>query len=277
MLLIGALSVANFVWCIVGLMMRISILVAMTMASLGLAQFIKPQPPVRYQYKIVKSFPHDRNAFTQGLEYRDGVLYEGTGLPGRSSLRRVRLESGEVLQKVEVPGQYFGEGITVLKDRILQLTWKAEEGFIYDRKTLKLTGKFTYKGEGWGLTSDGKHIFMSDGSAEIRVWDPVTLKELRRITVRNGGTPVAELNELEYIDGEIWANVWQTDVILRVDPADGHVNGIVDMRGILSATDASGGQVDVLNGIAWDAAGKRLFVTGKLWPKIYQIEVSRKP
>ncbi len=258
-------------------MKRLSILLALAMASLGVAQFVKPQAPARYRYKVVKSFPHDRNAFTQGLEYRDGALYEGTGLNGRSSLRRVRLETGEVLQKVEVPGQYFGEGITVLKERILQLTWKAQEGFIYDRKTMKQTGKFAYPGEGWGLTTDGKHIFMSDGSAEIRVWDGVSLKEVRRITVKNAGAPVGELNELEYVDGEIWANVWQTDYILRVNPADGRVNGIVDMRGILSPTDAAGAQVDVLNGIAWDAAGKRLFVTGKLWPKIYQIEVTRVP
>lgn len=258
-------------------MKRTLILIGVAMASLGVAQFVKPQPPTRYRYKIVKSFPHDRNAFTEGLEYRDGVLYEGTGLNGHSSLRKVRLETGEVLQKVEVPGQYFGEGITVLKERILQLTWKAQEGFIYDRKTMKQTGKFTYPGEGWGLTTDGKQIYMSDGSAEIRVWDGVTLKELRRITVKNGDAPVNELNELEYVNGEIWANVWQTDYILRVNPADGHVNGIVDMRGLMSPADAAGGHVDVLNGIAWDAAGKRLFVTGKLWPKIYQIEVTQVP
>lgn len=246
------------------------------MASLGMAQFVKPQAPLRYKYKVVKSFPHDRNAFTQGLEYRDGMLYEGTGLNGRSSLRRVRLESGEVLQKVDVPGQYFGEGITVLKDRILQLTWKSEEGLIYDRKTLKQTGKFAYPGEGWGLTTDGKQVYMSDGSAEIRVWDAVTLKEIRRITVRNGTSkPVDQINELEYVDGEIYANVWQTDYILRISPKDGQILGIIDMRGLLAPADAAGGQVDVLNGIAWDAAGKRLFVTGKLWPKIYQIEVTR--
>lgn len=235
-----------------------------------IAQFLQPQPPVRYRYKVVKTFTHDSNAFTQGLEYRDGVFYEGTGLKGRSSLRRVKLDSGQVLQKVELPGQYFGEGITVLKDRILQLTWQSEVGFIYDRKTLKQTGQFKYPGEGWGLATDGKLVFMSDGSSQIRIWDAATLKELRRITVRSGANAIDQLNELEYIEGEIYANVWQTDYILRISPSDGHVTGIIDLKGLL---DAGQGQADVLNGIAYDAPTKRLFVTGKLWPKIYQIEL----
>jgi len=233
------------------------------------AQFL-PQPPAHYRYKVVKTFTHDPDAFTQGLEFKDGVLYEGTGLNGKSSLRRVKLETGQVLQKIDLPEQYFGEGITVLKDRILQLTWTAQQGFIYDRKTLKQIGQFKYPGEGWGLTSDARHVYMSDGSAQIRIWDAVTLKELRRITVTNGKQPVDQINELEFIDGEIYANVWQTDYILRISPTDGRVTGIIDLRGLLGQHN---GQTDVLNGIAYDPATKRLFVTGKLWPRIYQIEL----
>lgn len=235
-----------------------------------LAQFIQPSQPARYRFKVIKSFAHDQNAFTQGFEYHDGLFFEGTGLNGQSSLRRVKLETGQVLQKVEIPQQYFGEGITVLKDRILQLTWQSGVGFIYDRKTLKQIGQFKYPGEGWGLTTDGKYVYMSDGTAEIRVWDAVTLKEVRRITVRNGKTVIDQLNELEFINGEIYANIWQTDYIVRISPADGHITGIIDLKGLL---DAGFGHANVLNGIAYDAAGKRLFVTGKLWPKIYQIEL----
>ncbi|WP_035958818.1 glutaminyl-peptide cyclotransferase [Bryobacter aggregatus] len=236
---------------------------------LTIAQFVSPQAPVRYSYKVINSFPHDRNAFTQGLEFKDGIFYEGTGLNNRSSVRRVNPSTGEVLQKVDVPGQYFGEGITVIDDRILELTWKNEEGFIYNRKTLKQIGKFKYSGEGWGLANDGKQIYMSDGSANIRILDPKTLQEIRRITVKNAGRPIDQINELEYIDGEIWANVWQTDFILRISPKDGQITGIIDLTGILKDTNGT----DVLNGIAWDAVGKRLFVTGKLWPKIFQIEL----
>jgi glutaminyl-peptide cyclotransferase len=250
-------------------MLRFSLLV---LASLAFGQFVKPQPPVRYGYKVVKSFPHDPDAFLQGLEFHDGQLFEGTGLKGRSSLRRVKLETGQVLQRIDIPSQYFGEGITVLKDRILQLTWQNELGFIYDRKTFKQTGQFKYPGEGWGLASDGKQVFLSDGTAQIRILDPTTLKETRRITVRNGNSPIDQLNELEWVEGELYANVWQTDYILRISPADGRVLGIVDMRGLL---DTNSGQADVLNGIAYDPATKRLFVTGKLWPKIYQVELTR--
>jgi glutamine cyclotransferase len=235
-----------------------------------LAQFVQPQPPARYGYRVVKTFQHDPGAFTQGLEFRDGVFYEGTGLNGQSHLRRVKLETGQILQQVSIPSQHFGEGITVLKDRILQLTWKDQAGFIYDRKTLKKIGQFQYPGEGWGLTNDGKQIYMSDGSAQIRIWDAVTLKEIRRITVRSGKSPIDQINELEFINGEIYANVWQTDYILRISPADGRVLGIIDLKGLL---DARNGDADVLNGIAYDPATKRLFVTGKLWPKIYQIEL----
>ncbi len=237
-------------------------------------QFVQQPAPIRYRHKVIRSFPHDAGAFTQGLEYRDGFLYEGTGLKGQSSLRRVDLNTGKVLQKTDLPYQYFGEGITVLKDRILQLTWQSQTGFVYDRKTLQQTAKFQYPGEGWGLASDGKQIYMSDGSAQIRIWDAATLKESKRITVRSAGRAIDQINELEWVDGELYANVWQTDFILRISPADGRVLGIIDCSGLL---DSGQGQADVLNGIAYDAPGRRLFVTGKLWPKIYQIELTRVP
>lgn len=239
-----------------------------------LAQFAPQTAPQRYRVKVVRSFPHDPGAFTQGLEYRDGFLYEGTGLKGQSTLRKVKLETGAVLQSKALESQYFGEGITVFPDRILQLTWQAEQGFIYDRKTFERRGQFRYTGEGWGLTSDGKQIYMSDGSSQIRVWDATTLKELRRITVRSAGRPIDNLNELEWVEGELYANVWQTDYILRISPADGRVTGIIDCTGLL---DQGQGQADVLNGIAYDQAGRRLFLTGKLWPRLYQVELARVP
>ena len=176
-------------------------------------------------------------AFTQGLLYKDGVLYEGTGLEEQSSIRKVKLETGEVLQKRDVPGQYFGEGIIVWKDRLLELTWKAEKGFIYDLATFTPKGEFPYPGEGWGLTTDGKRIIMSDGTAELRFWDPETLKETGRITVTEDGRPLPELNELEWVKGEIYANVWQTERIVRIDPKTGKVVGSIDCRGLLTAAD----------------------------------------
>jgi len=223
-------------------------------------------------YRIVKTYPHDRDAFTQGLEYRDGFLYEGTGMVGRSSLRKVELATGRVLSKYDLPQPFFGEGITVLNQQILELTWTTQTGFIYDKSTFKLLRSFSYAGEGWGLTNDGKQIYMSDGSAQIRVWDPVSLKEVRRITVKDGAAPVTQLNELEWVKGEIYANVWMTDRIARISPADGRVLGWIDLSGILSQPERSSPDA-VLNGIAYDAAADRLFVTGKLWPKIFEIKL----
>ncbi len=254
--------------------MRFLLLLAAGLATSG--QMVKQMEPARYGYRVVKSYAHDRGAFTQGLEYKDGILYEGTGLNGRSGLRKVKLETGQVLQQVPLAEQYFGEGITVVGSRILQLTWKQGEGFVYDKRTLKKTGTFRYPGEGWGLTSDAKNVYMSDGTATIRVWDAVTLKETRRMEVKSGGRPIDQLNELEMVEGELYANVWQSDFILRISPVDGRVLGIVDMRGLLGQMTGEGGSVDVLNGIAYDAAGKRLFVTGKLWPKIFEIQLVAK-
>jgi len=207
--------------------------------------------------------------------YLNGVLYEGTGLEGHSSIRKVKLETGEVLQKRDIPEEYFGEGIIIWKDRLMELTWKGERGFIYDLTTFAPRGQFEYPGEGWGLTLDGKRIIMSDGTPQLRFWDPETLKETGRITVTDEGRPVSQLNELETVKGEVYANVYQTDRIARIDPSTGKVVGWIDLTGILPPADRTS-ETDVLNGIAYDAAGDRLFVTGKLWPKLFEIRLTRK-
>lgn len=228
-----------------------------------------------YTYEVVHSYPHDPQAYTQGLFYLDGIMYESTGLYGQSSIRKVRLETGEVLQKHDIPEQYFGEGIINWKGRLLELTWKSEKGFIYDLATFALQRDFQYPGEGWGLTTDGKRIIMSDGTAELRFWDPETLRETGRITVSDDAGPVKELNELEWIKGEIYANVYQTYRIARINPTSGKVTGWIDLTGILSPADRVR-EVDVLNGIAYDAKTDRLFVTGKLWPKLFEIRLVKK-
>jgi len=228
--------------------------------------------PAQYGYRVVKTYPHDRSAFTQGFEYRDGFLYEGTGMIGRSSVRKVDLDSGRIIQSYDLPQPFFGEGITVLNQQILELTWQSQTGLVYDKSSFRVLRSFNYPGEGWGLTNDGKQIYMSDGSANIRVWDGATLKEIRRITVKDGATPVTQLNELEWVRGEIYANVWQTDRIARISPVDGRVLGWIDLSGILPKSERAAADA-VLNGIAYDAAGDRLFVTGKLWPKIFEIKL----
>jgi glutamine cyclotransferase len=226
-----------------------------------------------YGYKVVKSYPHDRGAYTQGFVYVDGVLYEGTGLNGRSSIRKVKLETGEVLQVRAIDQQYFGEGIVVWKDTLLQLTWRSGIGFVYDKATFQPQRTFTYAGEGWGFTQDGTRLIMSDGSdtGTLRYLDPQTLRQTGTLIVRDGTTPVNELNELEFVKGEIYANVYQTHRIARISPKTGRVTGWIDLQGLLDPRDAAG--VDVLNGIAYDAAKDRLFVTGKLWPKVFEIQL----
>jgi glutaminyl-peptide cyclotransferase len=231
---------------------------------------------VDYTYKVVHAYPHDPDAFTEGLFYLDGYLYESTGLEEHSSVRKVRLETGEVVQKHDLPPQYFGEGIVNWKDRIDQLTYKSEVGFVYDRNTFNVERQFDYPGEGWALTQDGKRIIMSDGTPEIRFWDPETLRELGRITVTLDGQPLKNVNELEWVKGEIYANVWTTDEIVRIDPNTGKVTGRVDLTGILDPSLRVPGETDVLNGIAYDAKGDRLFVTGKKWPKLFEIQLVKK-
>jgi glutamine cyclotransferase len=234
--------------------------------------FVSAAQTPQYGYQVVHVYPHARDAFTQGLEFRAGFLYEGTGLNGHSTLRKVNLENGRVLEQTGLPPEYFGEGITVINQQIIELTWRAQTGFVYEQNSFRRLRSFNYPGEGWGLANDGTQIYMSDGSPEISVWDPVTLQEKRRFTVRDGRAPVTYLNELEWVRGEIYANVWQTDRIVRISPADGRVLGWVDMSGLLNATDRAQ-KVDVLNGIAYDVLGDRLFVTGKLWPKLFEIKI----
>ena len=231
-----------------------------------------------YTYEVVHSYPHDRTAFTEGLFYLDGFLYESTGIEGASSVRKVRLETGEVVQRHDLPSAYFGEGIIHWKDRLIQLTYKTEVGFVYNLSTFETERRFEYPGEGWAMTQDGKNIFMSDGTAQIRIWDPETLQELRRITVTDQGQPVPNVNELEWVKGEIYANIWETDRIARIDPATGRVVGWIDLAGLLSPNERLAGPegTDVLNGIAYDAKGNRLFVTGKRWPKLFEIRLVRR-
>jgi len=221
-------------------------------------------------YKIVASFPHDKTAYTQGLVYQDGFLYEGTGQKGASSLRKVELATGRVLQHVELPGDYFGEGIVLWKDKIIQLTWQSKIGFVYDLATFRQLRSFTYNREGWGITHDGKRLIMSDGSSTLYFWDPETLKEIGHLDVRDNGSPVEKLNELEYIHGEIYANVWQTARIARISPSTGKVLSWIDLKG-LDANVQPG--AEVLNGIAYDAKTNRLFVTGKWWSKLFEIKI----
>lgn len=225
-----------------------------------------------YGYSIVNIYPHDRNAFTQGLVLDRGVLFEGTGLRGRSSLRRVELETGEILQFLALPAQLFGEGITIYGDEIFQLTWKSNVGFVYDRDSFELLRSFNYPTEGWGLTHDGQRLIMSDGTATLHFLDPETLEEVGRIEVYDGEGPVTRLNELEYVKGEIFAHIWLTDLVARIDPRSGKVVGWIDLAGLLEPEDYSV-PVDVLNGIAYDPERRRLFVTGKLWPKLFEIEL----
>ncbi|MGB7293678.1 MAG: glutaminyl-peptide cyclotransferase [Thermodesulfobacteriota bacterium] len=227
-----------------------------------------------YGYKIVNSYPHDPEAFTQGLVYEHGFMYEGTGLHGRSSLRKVELETGRILQNHNLPNQYFGEGLTIHGDKITQLTWRSNVGFVYDKEKFSLVKKFNYATEGWGITYDGKNLVMSDGSNTLYFLDPITHREINRIKVTYDGRPVARLNELEYVNGEIFANVWLTDIIARISPERGKVIGWIDLRG-LSDNFGARRRDQVLNGIAYDHKGDRLFVTGKLWPKIYEIKLER--
>ncbi len=223
-------------------------------------------------YSVVHTYPHDPDAFTQGLLFHDGVLYESTGRNGFSSLRRTKLETGEVLQKVDVPEMYFAEGLALTGSRLVQLTWQTQMGFVYDLATFGKIGTFDYQGEGWGLTTDGTRLIMSDGTPELRFLDAQTLKETGRITVKDDGVPVKDLNELEMIGGAVFANVWMTPRIVRIDPKTGLVTGHLDLDR-LTPNAAPGKPIDVLNGIAWDAQGKRLFITGKLWPTLYEMKV----
>ena len=230
------------------------------------------ESPVSH-YRVIHAYPHDPGAFTQGLIYLDGYLYESTGLNGRSSLRMTELTTGKVLQKQPVGAQYFAEGMTNFAGRLYQLTWQSGKAFVYDRFSFKLLREHTYTGEGWGLTNDGKRLILSDGTAQIRFIDPQTFAVTSKITVTDQGRPIDRLNELEYVRGEILANIWQTELIARISPTTGKVLGWIDLSGLLTPAESQG--VDVLNGIAYDAKQDRLFVTGKLWPKIFEIKLTK--
>jgi glutamine cyclotransferase len=233
-------------------------------------------PTPIYSYEVIITYPHDRSAFTQGLVYLDDTLLESTGLNGQSTLRRVDLKTGKVLKQVEVPNQYFAEGLALLNGKLFQLTWQNQKGFVYDLESFKLEKEFSYTGEGWGLTTDGQSLIMSDGTSQIRFLDPVTFEVKRTINVQDHGQPISRLNELEYVKGEIFANIWTTDFVVRIDPATGNVLGAIDFRGLLTPEDRQA-NTDVLNGIAYDPAGDRLFVTGKFWPKLFEVRLKPKP
>ena len=226
-----------------------------------------------YQFEIVNAYPHDSAAFTQGLVFHQGQLYESTGLTTQSSLRRVELETGRVLRKIDVPAQYFGEGLVLFNGKFIQLTWLDGVAFQYDFNSFEQVGTFRYAGEGWGITHDGEQLIMSDGTAALRFLDPNDFHEMRRVTVTDRGREVRQLNELEFVKGEIWANVWYTDRIARIQPSTGYVVGWIDLAGLLAPADTNNGNADVLNGIAYDAEHDRLFVTGKRWPKLFEIRV----
>jgi glutaminyl-peptide cyclotransferase len=229
-----------------------------------------------YSAVIVKTYPHDPGAFTEGLLYQDGFLYESTGLNGRSSIRKVALDTGAVLQQHDLDPKYFGEGIVTWKNHLIGLTYKTEICFVFDLASFTPISDFHYTGEGWGMTKDASHLFMSDGTSDVRILDPETLAQTGRIHVTCEGRPIKNINELEWIKGEIYANIWTTPVIVRIDPATGNVDGLIDVSNLLALASADH-RVDVANGIAYDAAGDRLFVTGKLWPSLYQITLSPRP
>jgi glutaminyl-peptide cyclotransferase len=233
------------------------------------------EPVPVFSAKVIKTYPHDPHAFTQGLEYYGGYLYESTGLKGASTLRKVALATGEVLKQTSLPSQYFGEGLTIFREKIYQLTWLSKTGFIYDLASFRQIGEFHYESEGWGLTHDDTSLILSDGSNTLRFLDPVSFAVTRTVEVYAGDEAVANLNELEYIDGEIFSNVWHSSRIARIDPRSGKVLAWIDLTP-LAAKEQSGDE-DVLNGIAYDQEAHRIFVTGKNWPEIIEIKLESEP
>ncbi|HWC99706.1 MAG TPA: glutaminyl-peptide cyclotransferase [Candidatus Sulfopaludibacter sp.] len=267
-----------------------ALLAALALAACACGPSVEADTIPEYTYRVVHTYPHDRSAFTEGLFYLDGFLYEGTGMPGASDIRKVKLETGEVVQRQNLD-DYFGEGIIAWKDRLLEMTWQTEIGFIYDLKTFARKGEFHYPGQGWSFTTDGKRLYMDDGTPDIRIWDPDTLQETGRIHVTEDGKPINKslnwcsdpdsrcLNEMEWVKGEIYANIWMTEKIVRINPGTGKVVGWIDCTGLLTPQDriTEGPQeTDVMNGIAYDAQGDRLFVTGKRWPKLFEIKLVKK-
>ena len=244
-------------------------------AATGDTTGIVPSRTPTYSFDVVQSYPHDAMAFTQGLVWHENRLFESTGQVGTSNIREVELNSGRVIRQQDLEAPHFGEGIVLLGEQLVQLTYTSGKAFVYDWKRFTRTGEFTYDGEGWGLTTDGAAIIMSNGTSSL-VWrDPATFAVQKTITVTDHGTPVSQLNELEWVKGEIWANIWQSEQIARIDPATGNVTGWIDLKGILPSIDRTGSE-DVMNGIAYDATRDRLFVTGKLWSKLYEITLKQR-
>lgn len=223
-------------------------------------------------YEVVNSYPHDPTSFTQGILWADGGFYESTGLYGQSKLRRLEFPSGKVLKQISLDPELFGEGLALIDTRLIQLTWKSHRGLVYEKDGFRLLQEFNYDTEGWGLTFDGKNLILSDGSSNLFYLDAQTFKPIRKLAITMNGQPVPELNELEFIDGEIWANVWQTDLILRINPSTGQVTSFLNLKQILSPSDRKGSE-NVLNGIAYDPEQKRIFITGKLWPRVFEIKL----
>jgi glutamine cyclotransferase len=222
-------------------------------------------------YEVVKTYPHDTNAFTEGLVYDSGFLYESTGINGYSTLRKEDLKTGQTLQLYSLPPQFFGEGITIFGDRIIQLTWQSQKGFVYDKDSFDMVGEFSYRGEGWGITHDDNRLIMSNGSATLSFLDPVTFKIIGDVQVNDGNTPVTNLNELEYIHGDVYANVWHQDKIAIINIQTGQVKGWINLTGLYDTSNTD--PENVLNGIAYDANSERLFVTGKRWPQLFEINL----
>ena len=229
-----------------------------------------------YDFVVKNVYPHDPGAFTQGLFYSKGILYESTGMEGRSSVRKVELKTGKVLMKTDMAAQFFGEGITEVNGDIVSLTWTSQVGFVYDKASLKMKQTFSYPGEGWGLANDGKNVLMSDGTSYVRTLKPGTLEEIKRVQITADGKPLDRLNELEWVDGELYANIWGADVIARIDIDNGKVVGWIDMTGLLKPEWKGSQPVDVLNGIAYDKQQRKLYVTGKLWPKLFEIALVKR-
>jgi len=247
-------------------------LLSVAVLILGCSDSKTSETPAVYAYKVVRTYCHDPNAFTQGLAFENGILYESTGLHGSSTLRKVELETGRILQMYKLPAEFFAEGITIYRDRIIQLTYRSNVGFVYKKENFKLLKSFNYSTEGWGITYDGKRLITSDGTSTLHFLDPETLKQIGQIEVHDNNRPVSGLNELEYVEGEIFANVWPTELVARISPQTGEVTGWIYLTRLLSSQDAAQ-PVDVLNGIAYDAVNNRLFVTGKFWPKVFEIKL----
>jgi len=260
---------------ILGRLTAFTLRFAFVIALIGQTAACREQQTPQFTFEVVNSFPHDRSAFTQGLIFDGGQLFESTGHYGQSTVRRVDLDTGTVLQAVRLPDTVFGEGLTIWNDKIVVLTWKEGVGYVLDRQSFQLVRTFAYSGEGWGLTRSDSELVMSDGTSSIRFLDPETFNETRRISVTDDGRLIDQLNELEWIDGEIWANVWQTTLIARIDPLSGNVMGWINLAGMLEGSGVPLDGADVMNGIAHDKDNDRLLVTGKFWPRIFEIRLKR--